>query len=186
MDADRERWDERHRSAVRPRPAPPEALAGRHDLLALVPTTGGAVDVAAGTGAVAVWLAGAGLDVVALDISPVAVARCRALATEHGVTDRVDARVHDLDAGLPDDLAGLGLVVCQRFHAPGLDDDLVGALAPRGVCVVTVLSTVGREGPTGPYHAAAGELVRRFDRPDVELLSSTEADGVASVVLRRS
>jgi SAM-dependent methyltransferase len=196
MESDRERWDQRYRTAPAVMPAPPEAIAGRPDLLALVPTAGRALDVACGAGAATVWLAGRGLSVRAVDVSPVALGRVRAAADDAGVAHRVETILHDLDDGLPvvveadavaaDAVAdgGFDVVVCQRFRAPHLYGPLVHVLAPGGIGVVTVLSAVGRDGEAGPFHAPAGELLRAFDRPDVELLEAVEADGVASVVLR--
>lgn len=192
MESDRERWDERHRAGPTVTPAPPEAVAARPDLLALVPTAGRALDVACGSGATTVWMAGHGLSVLAVDVSPVALDRVRAAAAAAGVERRVETVRHDLDDGLP--AAGVrgsagcrfDVVVCQRFRAPHLYGPLVEVLAPEGIGVVTVLSRVGRDGEVGPFHAPAGELLRAFDRPDVELLEAVEADGLASVVLRVS
>jgi SAM-dependent methyltransferase len=195
MESDRERWDERHRAGPTVTPAPPEAIAARPDLLALVPTAGRALDVACGSGSTTVWMAGRGLSVRAVDVSPVALDRVRSAAAAAGVERRVETVLHDLDDGLPDAdsgrVGGVGgaaggrfdVVVCQRFRAPHLYGPLVEALVPGGIGVVTVLSRVGRAGEVGPFHAPAGELLRAFDRRDVELLEAVEADGLASVVL---
>ncbi len=191
MESDRERWDDRHRARPLVVPAPPEALVGRPDLLALVPHTGRALDVACGAGATTVWMAERGLSVVAVDVSPVALDRLRSAAAAAGVERRVETVLHDLDDGLPDAAAAgragggrFDVVVCQRFRAPHLVGPLVDALAPGGIGVVTVLSRVGRDDAVGPFHAPAGELLRAVDRPDVELLDAVEADGLASVVVR--
>src|SRR5689334_3104998 len=67
-EVDRRRWDARHAVADDVVPLPPDALRGREDL---APTSGRALDLASGRGAVAMWLAGRGLAVDAVDVSPV-------------------------------------------------------------------------------------------------------------------
>ena len=122
---------------------------------------------------------------VAIDVSPTAIAALQDRARQLGLADRIDAQVVDLDAGLPADLAGrCSLVICQRFRDPKLYPQLVSALEPGGVLVVTVLSVVGASQP-GPFHAPAGELAAAFGTDRLEILSSTEADGAATVVGRR-
>lgn len=170
---DRARWDARHAAAVDVAPLPPDLLRGREDL---VPTAGGALDVACGRGAVARWLVGRGLVVDAVDVSPVAVA----------AGERVDPAVrwwcHDLDAGLPEACIGpYDLVVCQRFRDPALYAALTAALAPGGLLAITVLSEVD-EGP-GPWRARPGELIAAF--ATLEVLTHTEANGEAGLVGRR-
>jgi len=62
---------------------------------------GRALDVGCGEGADAVWLAGRGWRVTALDVSEVALSRVRAHAVEAGVADRVGTLHHDLVGGGP-------------------------------------------------------------------------------------
>lgn len=189
MDEDRVRWDERYAAradAPTATPQAPEALALLDEgMLARLPAAGQALDIACGAGGQAVWLAQRGLDVLALDVSPVAIDLTDAAAREHGVENRVDARVHDLDEGLPDDVVDLVLAVCQRFRRPDLTPQLVAALRPGGVALVTVLSVVGHVGDPGTFHAPAGELVDAFSRDDVDIVAQSEHDGVASIVVRR-
>jgi SAM-dependent methyltransferase len=173
-DADRERWDARHAAAEDVVPMPPDAVRGREDL---VPTTGRALDVACGRGAVALWLARRGLAVDAVDVSPVGLAAAARRAADLPVR----WIRHDLDAGLPE-LGRYDVVVVQRFRAPALYPALVSSLAPGGLLVVTVLSEVD-EGP-GPFRAAPGELAAAFGSLDV--LLHREANGEASLVGRRS
>ena len=61
-------------------------------------TPGDALDVGAGEGADAVWLASRGWQVTALDVSPVALAKVEQHAAESGVADRVRTVQHDLIA----------------------------------------------------------------------------------------
>jgi SAM-dependent methyltransferase len=178
------RWDERYRGVTTVEPVPPEPLGERPDLLDLVPRAGTAIDIACGTGAQTLWLARRGLDVRAFDVSPVAVGLVRDAARVHGVTDRVEAVVVDLDDGLPLEPTMAEVIVCQRFRQPSLHRVLGDRLAPGGVALVTVLSAVGADTP-GPYHAPPGELVDAFTRDDLELLHALESGGTATVVVRR-
>lgn len=180
MDEDATRWDERYADRGLPTPAPPDAFAGRLDL---VPGEGRALDIASGLGAQALWLAQRGLDVTALDVSPVAVDLLRRGAFDAGLG--VDTRVVDLDAGLPAHLGRFDVIVCQRFRQPALYGPIVDHLTDRGVAAITVLSQAGLEGTGGPFHAPPGELIAAFDRPDVDVIHHTEADGAATIVLRR-
>lgn len=170
---DRERWDRRHAAVSSTVPMPPDALRTRSSLL---PTGGAALDVACGSGQVAVWLALRGFDVTAVDVSPVALSAGAALADAHGVTVRwVES---DLDDGLP---AGrYDVVVCQRFRDPTLYPALAAALSRGGLLVVTVLSEVGDEG--GRFRAAPGELRSAFGGLDV--LHREERDGEATLLAR--
>ncbi|MHC1557523.1 class I SAM-dependent methyltransferase [Actinomycetospora sp. C-140] len=183
--ADRERWDARFAGLGRGEPGPPDALIGREDL---VPTAGRALDLACGRGQVAVWLARRGLDVDAVDVSPVALEAGRAEAPD------VHWIAADLDDGLPVAVTRLrrgssaalraagpyDIVVCQRFRDPALYPALVDALAPGGLLVISVLSEVGDTG--GPFRAAPGELLAAFGHLDV--IDHDEGLGRASLVAR--
>ena len=180
MRGDAERWDDRHAGAPPARVEPPDGLGS---VAVDVPVDGRALDVACGLGGQVVWAARRGMDVVGLDVSPVAVEATLRLARAHGVHRRVDVRVHDLDAGLPADLGRFDLVSCQRFRAPGIVPALVASLADRGIVVLSVLSAVGAETP-GPHHAPPGELAAVVRATGADVLLSTEGDGRAVVVAR--
>ena len=179
--SDAERWDARHAGhplAVATRPV---ALGGPAEGSAddVVPRSGRALDVACGLGGQALWCAERGLDVVALDVSPEAVERTRRAT----VGRSVDARVVDLDAGLPDDLGLFDVVMCQRFRMPSLYASLVDHTRSGGTLLVTVLSQSGATDP-GPFHAPAGELAEVFARPDCSIVRHVEGGGEESVVVR--
>lgn len=93
---------------------------------------GPVLDVAAGDGRNALWLAGQGLAVTALDIAPAAIARLQAAAAERQLA--ITTRVADLDAA--DALAGVGmfasLVVCRFKPSTGQWATLLAALQPGG------------------------------------------------------
>jgi SAM-dependent methyltransferase len=78
---------------------------------------GDALDVGAGEGADAVWLARAGWNVTALDVSEVALAKVVAHAEEAGVSDRVHPLHHDLMTSEPVP-GSYDLVSAQFWHPP--------------------------------------------------------------------
>lgn len=178
MREDAERWDGRYEGRSTGDPARPKGLDGID-----LPDGGRCLDVACGLGEQSLWAAANGFDVLALDASPVAVASLSAAASGLGAV--VDARVIDLDEGLPSDVTGgCALVICQRFRDPRLYPQLVGALAPGGVLVITVLSQVGAASP-GPFHAPPGDLLDGFGASGLEILRHDESDGEATLVARR-
>ncbi len=185
MDSDRIRWDERYADHDLAVPRVPEVLEAHPALVDELPAAGRALDIACGTGAQALWLAGRGFDVVALDVSVRAIELAVAAATAHGLDGRIDARVHDADHGFPGDLGRFDVVVCQRFRDPSLYRSIVDALTPGGIGIVTVLSAAGLDGEPGEFHAPRGELGGAFAGPAAEILLDEEGDGVASIVVRR-
>ncbi len=154
-------------------------------MLGQLPTTGRALDIACGAGGQSIWLAQRGMEVVAIDVSPVAIGLTERTASEHGVVDLIDARVHDLDSGLPADARDFGFIVCQRFRGRDLYPQIADALEPGGFAIVTVLSSVGLDGSPGEFHAPEGELVEAFGTRDVDIVAQSERDGIASIIVRR-
>jgi tellurite methyltransferase len=159
---DRAHWDARYRESggallFGPDAAPLLARAARW-----LPRRGRALDLACGEGQDAVWLAARGLEVTGLDVSPVAIARARALARQRGV--RLRARVADLARrGLR--RGWYDVVTCFHF----LDRRLVGAIAaalrPGGVVVVeiaTVRNLRRHPRPGRRYCLEPGELAGWF------------------------
>jgi SAM-dependent methyltransferase len=182
---DARRWDERYATAARVEARPPEVIERWPELISLVPEAGRCLDVASGPGAVTLWSARRGLEVTALDASAVAIGLLRNAAAAAGVAGKVDALVFDLDEGLPDDLGGFDVIVCQRFRDPALYAPMIDRLGAGGIAIVTVLSTVGSTHP-GPFHAPAGELSETFGADErCEILQWWEGEGVAHVVVRR-
>ena len=184
MQDDAARWDDRYRFSSPAEPRPPEVFDHRPDLLDLVRGSGIALDIACGLGHQALWLAERGLHVVALDVSSVAIEHLELAAGALGLGDAIDARVTDLDAGLPDDPARADVIVCQRFRQPALYPQIVDHLAVGGLAIVTVLSTVGADSP-GPFHAPPGELTTAFADAGLDVLHSEEGGGTATVVFRK-
>ncbi|MCB1265347.1 MAG: methyltransferase domain-containing protein [Mycobacterium sp.] len=151
---DRRRWDERHtvRGAPDPDDVGPPQLFALH--AAQFPTAGSALEIACGQGEASVWLARRGLDVVGLDISPVAIRRAGELAGLCGVADRCRFGVVDLDGGLPAGPA-VDVVVCHRFFDSRLNRALAQRLAPGGLLAIAALSG-------GRFGVSAGELRAAF------------------------
>ena len=178
---DAERWDGRYQGRMSGEPSMPKGLGG-----VSLDRDGVCLDVACGLGEQSLWAAQQGYRVVAIDASEVAITALNTAALEHGVRDRIESHVVDLDEGLPTELAGeCSLVICQRFRDTRLYDQLVYMLRPGGVLVVTVLSSVGLDGEPGPFHAPPGDLVCAFRDLDVRIERSVELDGEATLVARR-
>lgn len=164
MRADREKWEARYRAGERPHDAGPSALLQRW--LPRLPR-GRALDVAAGLGRNAVFLAQAGYEVDAIDVSPTALQEAARRARRAGVRIRwIEA---DLDEyRLP--VAHYDLVVDTFFLRRTLFAALRATVRPGGVMVMeTHLGPPGADGgPRDPGHRLRpGELRRRFAGWDV-------------------
>jgi SAM-dependent methyltransferase len=77
---------------------------------------GTALDLGAGEGADAVWLAGRGWQVTAVDVSETALSRASDAAAEAGVADRISFRRCDLATDFPS--GRFDLVSAQYLHSP--------------------------------------------------------------------
>ena len=132
-------WDERYRSR--------DALWSGKPNQYLVSETdglppGSALDVGAGEGADAIWLATRGWRVTAVDISSVALARAAAHAGERGadVASRIQWLHEDLKAWQPVKTS-FDLVSAQYLHLPAADraavfGALAAAVAPGGTLLI--------------------------------------------------
>ena len=128
-------WEERYRIA-------PALWSGRANpqlvAEATVLTPGRALDAGSGEGGDALWLAGRGWQVTAVDFSTVALARAAAAAERLGV--QVEWVHADLTRWAPRTSA-FDLVSAQYFHLPPHDRDpaiarLAAAVAPGGSLLV--------------------------------------------------
>lgn len=160
-EADRERWERRWRErAGDPGPPEPWLVANACEL-----PKGPLLDVAAGIGRNALWLAARGWQVTALDIAAPALERLASAAVGRRV--RVDTRAADLDD--PDALAGLGpfagLVVIRYKPSPAQWRRLVDLLRPGGR---VLLCSFGRE------RAQAGGFDPTFCLDEGELRATLE------------
>ncbi len=181
VQADADRWDARYEGCRTGEPTPPKG----YDLVDQA-LEGRVLDVACGLGEQSIWAAKSGFDVVALDASPVAIERLREAADQHRVGERIDARVVDLDHGLPNEIGRFELVICQRFRNRQVYPQLASVTAIGGTMLVTVLSQVGRNDiEIGPFHASPGELLEAFCDLDVDIVAHIEGDGEATLIAHR-
>jgi len=119
-------------------------------------TPGRAVDIAAGEGRNAIWLAERGWTVRALDFSAVAVDRIRALASRRleGAAGSLEAEVADATGPVPGGPDAYDLVLFSYLQLP--EDDWVRALragveaaAPGGLVVVIAHARANLDGGWG-------------------------------------
>ena len=134
-----EAWDERYRSrdALWSGNPNPHLVAQASDLI-----PGHALDVGAGEGADAIWLAGRGWHVIAVDLSPVALERAHVHADQAGadIAKRINWVHGDVTSWDP----GTGrydLVSVQYMHLPpaprkAMLEQLATAVAPGGSLLI--------------------------------------------------
>lgn len=134
--ADREKWDARYAGeTVDDRPSP-SWLA---ELDAELPREGRALDVAAGSGRLALFAARRGLDAVAVDVSDVGLALARDRARTEGLSLTTIQRDLAEDPRLPE--GPFALVTCFHYEQPGLWEAMRRALGPGGILCAEILTT---------------------------------------------
>ena len=179
-------WDEKH--AARGDDSEPASLL--REQAALLPTSGRALDIAAGAGRNAVFLAQAGLDVDAIDQSEVGLAKARSLAAARGVTVRtIQADLERMSL----ERACYDVVVNFYYLQRSLIAPLRDALKPGGLVffetyTVDQLAMPGGRGPRrSEFLLEAGELRSMFDGYEIlhwsEGVERTRA--IASLVARK-
>ncbi|MEO7051801.1 MAG: class I SAM-dependent methyltransferase [Rhodanobacter sp.] len=179
--SDRLRWDQRYAERqLDPvgEVGVPLILAGCEDLL---PSAGLALEVACGRGQAALWLADRGMQVHAVDVSPVVISQAQAASPRGGYAQRIRFEVFDLDQGLPPG-PPCALLLCENFRDARLDAPMLQRLAPGGILAISALSEVGSAHPS-PFRVQAGELRRAF--ASLEQIAEGERDGRAWLVGRR-
>ena len=155
-------WDDRYRESRRIWSGAPNAALVVH-VEGLTPGT--ALDLGAGEGGDAIWLATRGWSVTATDISGVALDRAARHAADAGVADRIDFQRHDLGATFP--TGRFDLVSAQFLHSWGdmprerILRRAADAVAPGGILLV--------EGHCGLPHWEPGN-----DHADVHLPTPDE------------
>jgi tellurite methyltransferase len=151
---------------------------------------GRALDVAAGNGREAVFLAIHGWRVEAWDIAPEALRNASALAARHGVAiETVVADLERRDAALPE--SRYDVVLCFRFLHRPLFPMIERALVPGG-CLVYETFRTGQERFGRPlsrkYLLGGGELSASFPSLEVEHYAEQEPAGgpvTAQLLARR-
>ena len=159
-------WDERYRQG---RTMPDEPAALLVENLSLLPKGGRALDIAMGTGRNALYLASLGFQVTGVDLSAVAVEKCRQKAERLGLS--IDALVADLEH-YPLPTGECDLIVNFYYLQRSLAPRIVAALKPGGVLVFETYTIDQLQfgwGPKNPdYLLRPGELRDMF--PDLETL----------------
>ncbi|MGE3842285.1 MAG: class I SAM-dependent methyltransferase [Vicinamibacterales bacterium] len=168
--------------------APPSDWLVRHaDLL---PNNGVALDLACGRGRHASWLAGAGLEVHAVDRDPDAIETVRRMAARRGL--RIHTDVLDLEAGpLPFNRGCYDVIVGFHYLHRPLFPTLIDALRSNGLLVYETftIAQAARGKPTNPaFLLRPGELVRLVEPLTVVRSREGEFGGrdIASVVARKT
>jgi len=191
----RERWNERFASAgAAPRQdAPSEWLVENEALLRELPGDDlRALDVAAGNGRNALYLAALGFEVDAVDISDIAVDQLLAAAGERGLA--VHGQVLNLDNTAPPD-GPYDVVVNMNYLQRDLFGALAASLKPGGLLLFETFAPVHIEQlghRVNPDYVLQGnELLRAFAALHVRRYSEGVAErsgrprGVASLVAQR-
>lgn len=159
-------------------------LAGAQGLL---PSSGTALDLAAGTGRNAVWLALRGLEVTAVDALPDALERAERLARRAGV--KLRTRVTDLRRPEARPRGSFDVVSVFRYLNRDLFPWIREAVSPGGLVIFETFvgEPHGEGGPRRRHRLHPGELRAAFE--GLEVLRAREAEGaqpdLASIVARR-
>lgn len=179
-------WDERYRT----RPAlwsgkpNPNLVAEAGQL-----TPGTALDVGAGEGADAIWLAGRGWQVTAVDLSAVALDRAAAHAAQAGagIAERISWRHEDITSWDP---GRYSLVSAQYLHLPpdlrrALFGRLAQAVAAGGVLLIvghhpSDLQTTMPRPPMPELFYTADDIAGDLDPGDWAILTSAARGRTAS------
>lgn len=157
----RAKWDTRYADLEKvPRPA--EVLLSNSHLL---PSQGSALDLACGLGGNAMHLAARGLDVVAWDLSPVAIQRLHQLAQENNLPN-LQAEVRDVECQ-PPSVDQFEVIVVSYFLERSLVASLINALKPGGLIYYQtfIRDAVSTEGPKNSnFRLADQELLSLFNK----------------------
>ena len=153
-------WDDRFRAGEYPRDPEPSPVL--REYVDAVPE-GRALDVAAGTGRNALFLAEAGYAVDALDSSRVGLEIARETARERGIEDRLNPIQADVPTySFPPD--AYELITISYYRAVDRFPDIKEALVPGGYLFVEHHLRSSDPTPSGPtndrYRFASNELLR--------------------------
>jgi SAM-dependent methyltransferase len=163
-------WEERYRDGGPVWSGRPNELLVR-EVASLPPGT--VLDLGCGEGGDAVWLAGQGWQVTAVDVSATALRRGAEHARDAGVAERISWERHDLSRSFPE--GSFDLVSAQFLHSPvaaeGEREEVLrraaAAVAPGGVLLVAGHAgwpSWVREDPPFDYHfPTTGEVLDVLD-----------------------
>jgi SAM-dependent methyltransferase len=164
---DRDKWNQRYRDGAYGNRTHPSALVADHvpDVLATQRAASAdecileALDVACGAGRNALYLAGLGYRVDAVDVSAEALARGKQAALDAGLP--ISWIEHDLDLGLPRGLGHYDLIVVVRYLDLSLVTSAAERLRPGGylICEAHLDTDQPVIGPRDPnFRVRPGEL----------------------------
>jgi tellurite methyltransferase len=183
---EQEKWDARWAAEAARAAYEPNPLLVAHAALL---EGGRALDLACGLGQNSIWLAARGYDVLAVDISPVALAVAGERAQVAGVQERIKWQQQDLEEGRPGwatPPGGFDLVCVFRFLDRRLFPGLRVAVRPGGLLFYETrhVGLLERQPQSNPaFLLQPGELVRTFG--DWEIVHAAEDRENASLVARR-
>jgi hypothetical protein len=169
-ESDRIKWDQRYAQTVEIDLAAPGWL---QEFDALLPRQGYALDIAAGDGRLALWLAGRGLNVLAVDISTSGLGLARRAAAAQGL--RIETIALDLEAE-PLPAGPFDLTTCFNYRQRDLFPYIIERLKDGGFLlaeVATVANLDRHAHPSLKYLAEPGEL--RQDCEPLEIVYYHEA-----------
>jgi SAM-dependent methyltransferase len=183
-ESDRVKWDRRYAQPRQVDLAPPDLLS---EFDALLPRQGSALDIAAGDGRLALWLAGRGLDVLAVDISTAGLELAQRAAVDQGF--EIETIALDLEAE-PLPVGPFDVITCFNYRQRDLFPHIHERLKDGGFFLAEVATVANLERHSHPslkYLAEPGEL--RQDCEPLEIVHYQEGwhDDRASarVVARR-
>lgn len=165
-------WEKRY-SSVDPGWGTKPNVVLKDLVTAFAPTPGTALDLGCGHGGDAIWLAGLGWDVTAVDVSQIALDRVAEGAWAVSVAQRVHPVRHDLAETFP--AGDFDLVCATYFHTPiaiprtEVLRRAARAVAPEGSLIVVEHASVA------PWSWQAGQDMS-FPAPE-EVLASLELGG---------
>lgn len=149
------------------------ALVGELSERPLAGSPGTALDLGCGTGGDAIWLAGQGWRVDAVDISPTALQHARTAAQAAGVNGRIRWACHNIDADFP--AGNWDLVTTSYLHSPvPLDREKILRRAASAVAVGGTLIIISHLG----FPSWMTEPPPHVDLPTPEeILAGLDLDG---------
>ena len=157
--ATRKKWDARYRDTHI------NAISVANVLLQnqqLIPTEGWVLDLAAGLGGNALFLAQKGLEVHAWDISPVAIEKINTTAQQQGLT--IHTQIRDC-VEQPPEANSFDLIIVSRFLERSLCPAISAGLKPGGLLFYQTYTQAKQEsdGPGNPHFLLEkGELLELF------------------------
>lgn len=154
-ESDRLKWDQRYSQFTGVVQQPPAWLTAVRDE---IPHLGRALDIAAGTGRLSLWLAKRGLDVLAVDISSVGLEHARQAVEAEA--HKIETLSLDLEAqSLPE--GPFDVITCFHYWQRDIFPRIRERLRPGGVFVAEVATIANLEchpHPSRQYLAEPGEL----------------------------